>query len=148
LKKKLHQHTWGNRKQVFRWVNGIDYGFESNDKKRQILHVVECQESWNEVDRESGKTEEKNSRHVWLSSEPLNKFNLQERCNLAARSRWCIESCILVEKHHGYVCPDWFENAKTGSGLDSCPGLSVDLVMISSFGGHDFSYLRIDLEGY
>jgi len=25
--------------------------------------------------------------HVWLSSEPLNKFNLHKRCNLAARSR-------------------------------------------------------------
>ncbi|MEK8016102.1 MAG: transposase family protein, partial [Candidatus Parabeggiatoa sp.] len=81
-KEKFHQHTWGNRKQVFRWVNGIDYRFESNDKKRQVLHVVECQESWNEIDRESGKPEEKNSRHVWISSEPLNKFNLHERCNL------------------------------------------------------------------
>ena len=51
----------------------------------------------NEVNRESGKPEEKNSRHVWLSSEPLNKFNLHERCNLVARSRWCIESSLI---HH------------------------------------------------
>lgn len=105
---KFHPHTWGNRKQVFRWVNGIDYRFGPNDKNRQILHVVECKESWNEVNRESGKPEEKNSRHVWLSSEPLNKLNLHERCNLAARSRWCIESCILVEKHHGYVYENCF----------------------------------------
>ncbi len=102
-KEKFQQHTWGNRKQAFRWVNGIDYRFESNDKKSQILHVVECKENWIEVNRESGKPEEKNSRHVWLSSEPLNRFNLHERCNLAARSRWCIESGILVEKHHGYA---------------------------------------------
>lgn len=97
-----YRYTWGNRKQVFRWINGIDYRFESNDKKSQILHVVECKETWKEVDRKSGNPEEKSSRHVWLSSEPLNKSNLHERCNLAARSRWCIESNILVEKHHGY----------------------------------------------
>ena len=101
-KQKPYRYTWGNRKQAFRWINGIDYRFGPNDKKRQILHVVECKESWKEVDRESGKPEEKNSRHVWLSSEPLNRFNFHERCNLAARSRWCIESNILVEKHHGY----------------------------------------------
>lgn len=100
--KNCHQHTWGNRKQFFRWLNAIDYRFGPNDKKSQILHVVECKETWNEIDRESGQPEEKQSRHVWLSSEPLNKRNLHERCNLAARSRWCIETGILVEKHHGY----------------------------------------------
>ena len=101
-KQNLHQRTWGNRKQVFRWINGIDYRFGENDKKSQILHVVECKENWKEVDRKNGKLEEVSSRHVWLSSEPLSRFNLHERCNLAARSRWCIESGILVEKHHGY----------------------------------------------
>jgi len=97
-----HRQTWGNRKQVFRWINQIDYWFGPNGGKCQILHVVECIESWQEVNRESGQPEAKNSRHVWLSSEPLGKHNLHERCNLAARSRWCIESGILVEKHHGY----------------------------------------------
>ena len=100
--KDCHRHTWGNRKQFFRWVNTIDYRFGPNGKKSQILHVVECNESWNEIDRESGQPKEKNSRHVWLSSEPLNRLNVHERCNLAARSRWCIETGILVEKHHGY----------------------------------------------
>lgn len=100
--KNRHQHTWGNRNQIFRWANTIDYRFGPNGKKSQILHVVECKERWKEVNRESGKPEEKNSRHVWLSSEPLDRLNLHERCNLAARSRWCIETGILVEKHHGY----------------------------------------------
>jgi len=45
---------------------------------------------------------EKTSRHAWLSSEPLTKENLHERCNLGARHRWGIEEAILVEKHHGY----------------------------------------------
>jgi hypothetical protein len=101
-KQNSNRQTWGNRKQTFRWVNSIDYRFGPNGKKSQILHVVECKESWKEVSWESGSPEEKSSRHVWLSSEPLNKSNLHERCNLAARSRWCIESGILVEKHHGY----------------------------------------------
>lgn len=93
---------WGNRKQVFRWVNQIDYRFGSNGKDSQILHVVECKECWQEIDTKSDLLVEKNSRHVWLSSEPLTQNNLHERCNLGARSRWCIESGILVEKHHGY----------------------------------------------
>jgi len=100
--KNCRHNIWGNRKQVFRWVNNIDYRFGSNGKQRQILHVVECKERWNQVDRKSGQVEEKNSRHVWLSSEPLNNLNVHERCNLGARSRWCIETSMLVEKHHGY----------------------------------------------
>ena len=59
----------------------------------------------------------KSSRHVWLSSEPLNRWNLHERCNLGARSRWAIEAGFLVEKQHGYqyehcFCYDW--NAMKG----------------------------------
>jgi hypothetical protein len=44
----------------------------------------------------------KTSRHAWLSSEPLKRNNVHERCNLGARHRWGIESGILVEKRHGY----------------------------------------------
>lgn len=97
-----HRGIWGDRKQFFRWVNDIDYRFDKNGKKSQILHVVECKESWHEINPETGQPEENCSRHVWLSSEPLDRRNLHERCNLGARSRWCIESGILVEKHHGY----------------------------------------------
>jgi hypothetical protein len=100
--KNRYRCIWGNRKQFFRWVNDIDYRFGKNGRKSQILHVVECKESWQEINPETGKPEERCSRHVWLSSEPLDRRNLHERCNLGARSRWCIESGILVEKHHGY----------------------------------------------
>jgi hypothetical protein len=100
--KNRYRGIWGNRKQFFRWVNDIDYRFDKNGKKSQILHVVECKESWHEINPETGQPEENCSRHVWLSSEPLDRRNLHERCNLGARSRWCIESGILVEKHHGY----------------------------------------------
>ncbi len=44
-------------------------------------------------------------KHAWISSRPLNRANVHERCNLAARYRWGIESNFLVEKHdvHGYT---------------------------------------------
>ena len=93
---------WGNRRQQFRWVNDIEYWFGTREKQMQIVHVVECVETWQEVEQSSAEVVEKRSRHVWLSSEPLEKLNLHERCNLGARSRWTIETGILVEKHHGY----------------------------------------------
>jgi len=98
-----HRHAaqWGGRCQEFAWANGIEYDFGPNGQKRQIVHVVECLESWEEISRE-GTVVEKRSRHVWLSSEPLDRWNLHERCNLGARHRWNIETEFLVEKHHGY----------------------------------------------
>lgn len=93
--------TWGNRHQHFQWVNNIEYRFDSNQKKRQFVHVILCRESWHDVDEE-GNCVEKESRHAWVSSEPLTKDTLHQRCNLGARHRWAIEESILVEKHHGY----------------------------------------------
>ena len=96
-----HTATWGGRHQFFKWANGMEYDFGRNGKKREIVHVVECLERWEEIGRD-GTIEEKRSRHVWLSSEPLDRCNLHERCNLGARHRWDIEPGFLVEKHHGY----------------------------------------------
>lgn len=95
-------YVWGGRKQQFKWVNKIEYYFGPNEKKMQRLHVVECREKWKEVDKKSGEIVENNSRHVWISSNSLNRRNLHERCNLGARHRWGIEVSMLVEKHHGY----------------------------------------------
>lgn len=94
--------TWGNRRQHFQWVNDIEYRYGTNQKKRLALHVVVCTEEWDELNKETGKIERKTSRHAWISSEPLNKGNLHERCNLGARHRWDIEEQNLVEKKHGY----------------------------------------------
>ena len=96
------KHTWCNRKQSFKWVNDIEYYYGPNDRKKEIVHVVECNEEWQEVENGSSQVVTKTSHHMWLSSEPLDKWNLHERCNLGARSRWSIENGILVEKHHGY----------------------------------------------
>ena len=94
--------TWGNRRQSFHWVNGIEYYYGAHERKRQIVHLVVCEENWQEIARDSAEVVTKKSRHVWISSKPLTRGNVHERCNLGARHRWDIESGILVEKRHGY----------------------------------------------
>ena len=64
--------------------------------------MVICNETWEEIARDSVEIVTKKSRHVWISDKPLFRKNLHERCNLGARHRWGIESGILVEKRHGY----------------------------------------------
>ena len=95
------QMNWGVRKQTFKWVNNIEYYYGANEGKKLVIHVVTCEEIWEEVDKK-GDIMSLHSRHAWISSRPLNHNNLHERCNLGARHRWGIEACILVEKHQGY----------------------------------------------
>jgi hypothetical protein len=103
LERQNHlERKWGNRKQRFRWVNSIEYRYGEEQRKKQILHVVVCEESWEEIDRDSPAVVPKTARHAWISSAPLDRENVHERCNLGARHRWGIEEGILVEKHHGY----------------------------------------------
>lgn len=63
--KNRYTQKWGNRNQIFRWANDIDYRFGPNGKNRQILYVVECKEQWQEIEVQSGQRVEKSSRHVW-----------------------------------------------------------------------------------
>jgi hypothetical protein len=93
--------AWNGRRQRFTWINSIDYWYDK-DHKRQTVHVVECHESWEEWDAAAAEIVTKTARHAWLSSEPLSRNNVHERCNLGARHRWCIEEAILAEKWHGY----------------------------------------------
>jgi len=97
-----HEMTWGDRRQRYWWVNRIPYTYDNGPRRPETLHVVVCEETWEEVDRETCEIVTKRSRHAWISSEPLLAANLHERCNLCGRHRWEIESSILVEKHHGY----------------------------------------------
>lgn len=104
---KLQRHNhldrcWGNRKQRFHWVNHIEYRYGNNNRKRQLVHVVICDESWEEVASDLPQIMQKTSRHAWISSQPLSRDNVHERCNLGARHRWGIENSFLVEKRHGY----------------------------------------------
>ena len=91
---------WGNRKQSFKWVNNIEY--EDNRKNTHPVHVVVCEETWEEVDQKTNVIVVRKSKHAWISSKMLNRQNIHERCNLAARHRWNIELEILIQKHHGY----------------------------------------------
>jgi hypothetical protein len=97
--------NWGDRRQRFRWFNDIEYVYAdpaTQRPKQHQLHVVICEESWEEIAPESTAVVPKASRHVWISAEPLHRGNVHPRCNLGARHRWGIESGLLVEKHHGY----------------------------------------------
>jgi DDE_Tnp_1-associated len=99
------QQNWGQRRQRFRWYNDLEYIYAdpaTGRPKKHRLHVVICEESWEEIAPESTAVVQKNSRHVWISAEPLHRSNVHSRCNLGGRHRWGIEAGLLVEKHHGY----------------------------------------------
>ncbi len=95
-----HEQTWGDRRQAFWWVNEIEYAHGSNHRLKEILHLVVCEETWEEI--EGQKVVQKHSRHAWVSCKALTKRNIHERCNEGARHRWDIENSILVEKKYGY----------------------------------------------
>lgn len=97
-KDQTRAYHWGERTQSFWWVNEIDYDFQETLKCRRRLkiHVAGCTDSWEE------NGEKKEVRWAWVSSRPLTKQNVVERCNRAARHRWDIEENILTEKHQGY----------------------------------------------
>ena len=102
VKENQHRRNWGDRKQSFQWVNNIPYEYGANGKERIDIHVVVCQEQWQEVDRKTGNIIAKTMQHAWISSRPINDLNVHARCNLGARYRWGIEAGFLVEKHQGY----------------------------------------------
>jgi hypothetical protein len=97
------QQNWGERRQLFEWVNAIRYEYGPNAKKFLDVHVVVCTEQCEEVDPETAQIVTKHSKHAWISSRPLSRLNVHTRCNLGARYRWGIEGAFLVEKHQGYA---------------------------------------------
>ncbi|MEI6987370.1 MAG: transposase family protein [Rhodospirillaceae bacterium] len=112
--KNVHRQPWNERKQCFRWVNNIRY--EYGDNKHLTVNVVVCNEQWQEINKNAEKITIE-SKHAWLSSNPLRRENVHERCNLGGRYRWGIEAGFLVEKHQGYqyehsFAKDW--NAMRG----------------------------------
>lgn len=96
------ERTWGDRHQHFWWVNDIEYWYGEHERKQQPVHVVICKERWEAVDPATAEVVVKRSTHAWLSSAPLSRENVHERCNLGARHRWGIENNFLVEKRQGY----------------------------------------------
>jgi hypothetical protein len=121
---------WGNRKQSFKWVNDIEYEYDRG--KMRLLNVVVCIEIWEEVDNKSNEIITRKSKHAWISSKPLTKLNIHERCNLAARHRWNIESEILIQKHHGYQyehCFSYNWNAMKGYHYLMRIGLMINVLV-------------------
>ncbi|HAL65395.1 MAG TPA: DDE transposase family protein [Bacteroidales bacterium] len=98
---QVHTQTWNGRLQKYWWANDIIYEYGPNGRNKQVVHLVVCEETWEEITRQ-GEIISKTSRHAWISSEPLNRKNVHTRCNLMARQRWSIENDILQEKHQGY----------------------------------------------
>ncbi len=93
------ENIWKGRAQYFWWANGIKYTYKD---KEIMLNVVVCEEVGDVVDMKTGEIIEQSYRHAWISSHPLSKENVHERCNLGARFRWGIEISILTEKRGGY----------------------------------------------
>jgi hypothetical protein len=96
-----YERIWQGRQQTFRWVNGIEYEYGIGKRKILTIDLVICEESWEEIDKK-GCIVIKTARHAWISSSPINRKNIHERCNLIARKRWLHENNILKEKHQGY----------------------------------------------
>ncbi len=97
------EHKWGDRQQVFTWVNDIEYTWrEDGHIRRRLVHVALCTERWTDADGVEHQT-----TWAWLSRRRLDADNVVARCNRAGRHRWAIEAEFLVEKRHG----DHFEHA-------------------------------------
>ena len=96
--KDQRSHHWGDRDQLFWWVNHIDYTWEDTSHRdhHMKLHMAVCEETWQEEGQPAS------SRWAWVSSIPLTKQNVVRRCNDIAHRRWDIEESLLVEKHYGY----------------------------------------------
>ena len=112
----LKRHC-GGRNQVYRWINDLEYAYGNNGRSKEQLHVVICEETWEETSRITGKTELKSTRYAWLSGKEITKTNVETRCLKIGRYRWKIENNFLVMKHQGYYyehCFSYNWNAMVG----------------------------------
>jgi hypothetical protein len=97
-----HEQIWRGRRQIFRWVNEIEYDYEQGGRKKRLkVHLVTCEESWLDIDK-NGTEITRTSRHAWILDKPTTRESVHNYCNLAARKRWLHENNILKEKHQGY----------------------------------------------
>ena len=107
----------GGRKQDYKWVNGIEYSYGENGRFKETLHIVICEETWEETNRKTKVVEQKSTTYAWISGQELKKSNVEKRCMKLGRYRWKIENNFLVEKHQGYVfehCFSYNWNAMKG----------------------------------
>ena len=137
---------WGNRSQQFWWVNDIEYGYlepVSCKAKKLNLHVVVCEESWQEIVPGGTEVVTNSSRHAWISDQPLHRGNVHSRCNLGARHRWGIEAGFLVEKHQGYQYEHCFSyDWETMRGYHYLMRLGHALNVLARYSGALTKYVR------
>lgn len=93
-----NQPAYRKRKQEFYWHNNITYGYEWE----LTIHLIGCQEDYDEVDRKTGEIIPCVSEHAWISSIPMNIDKAHELLNLGARKKELIEDSINTEKNRGY----------------------------------------------
>ncbi len=107
----------GGRNQEYRWINDVEYTYGNNGRCIARLHVVICEETWEETSRTTGKTTSNSTRYVWISGKEITKRNVETRCLKIGRYRWKIENNFLVMKHQGYQyehCFSYDWNAMVG----------------------------------
>ncbi len=69
----IKKQIYGNCNQDFWLVNNIKYRYQHEGKKKnQILHVVVCEESWEDLNARN-EVVQKRSRHAWISSQPISQ---------------------------------------------------------------------------
>ena len=113
----IRERHCGGRNQVYRWINDLEYNFGSNGRNKAKLHIVICEETWEETSRTTGKTRLNTTRYVWISGKEITKTNVETRCLKIGRYRWKIENNFLVMKHQGYQyehCFSYNWNAMVG----------------------------------
>lgn len=112
----LKRHC-GGRNQVYQWINDVEYTYGENGRQKEQLHVVVCEETWEETSRTTGQTTLNSTRYVWVSRKEITKTNVETRCIKIGRYRWKIENNFLVMKHQGYQyehCFSYNWNAMVG----------------------------------
>ena len=92
------QDYYRERKQSFYWENGITYGYEWQLK----INLLACLETYNDVDKKTGKIIHCASEKYWISSIPAVAENIHELLNLGARKKGLIEDSFNTEKNRGY----------------------------------------------
>lgn len=107
----------GGRNQVYRWINDVEYTYGNNGRLKEQIHVVVCEESWEETNRTTGQTILNTTRYVWVSGKKITETNVEIRCLKIGRYRWKIENNFLTMKHQGYQyehCFSYNWNAMVG----------------------------------
>ena len=66
----------------------VEYTYGNNGRCKERLHVVVCEETWEETSRMTGKTTSNSTRYVWISGKELTKTNVETRCLKIGRYRW------------------------------------------------------------